>query len=150
MKILNFLLLIILVLGFGSGCTENQDQLSADEEPAKISTTKPQDQSLSNQAKEFVIDKDEVTDVKGVNTENELLLAIKVGQFERFQIKSIEEKVKSDLEKKYPNKTVDVSTDQKIIWELGTLEDKLQKDKIKMKELKEDMKRIKDLMKEKT
>ncbi|SDH48464.1 YhcN/YlaJ family sporulation lipoprotein [Alteribacillus bidgolensis] len=150
MKTLNFLLLIILVLSFGSGCTENQDQLSDNGEPTKINTTKPKDQSLSNQVKEFVIEKDEITDVKAVNTENELLLAIKVGQFERFQIKSIEEEVKSDLEKKYPNKTVDVSIDQKIIWELGALEDKLQKDEIKVKELKEDIKRIKDLMKEKT
>ncbi|WP_158736345.1 YhcN/YlaJ family sporulation lipoprotein [Alteribacillus sp. YIM 98480] len=150
MKTLNCLLLVILVLSFGSGCTENQDQLSDNEEPTKINTTKPKDQSLSNQAKDFAIDKDEITDVKAVNTDNDLLLAIKVGQFERFQIKSIEKKVKSDLGKKYPNTTVEVSTDQKIIWELGTLEEKLQKDKIKMKELKEDIKRIKDLMKEKT
>ncbi|MFB4166300.1 YhcN/YlaJ family sporulation lipoprotein [Alteribacillus sp. JSM 102045] len=148
MKTITFLLLIMLTFGFGSGCAENQGE--QDNELTKIHSTKSVDQSLSNQAKESVIEKDEVTDVKAVNTENDLLVAAKVGHFERFRIKSIEEKVTADLEKKYPNKNVYVSTDQKIIWETEKLENKLQEDKINRKKLKKEIQRINDLMNKKT
>ncbi|MFC0270421.1 hypothetical protein ACFFIX_02970, partial [Metabacillus herbersteinensis] len=82
-------------------------------------------------------------------TDKELLLAVKVDQFDRFRLKKIEKKVKSDLEKTYPDHKIEVSTDSKIFLELEQLEQKLQKDKTKMKTLKKEFDKIKSLMKEK-
>ena len=69
---------------------------------SQVHTSKPIDQSVANHAKEKMITKDEISDVKAVNTDKELLAAIKVENFNRFRLKSIEKTVKSDLEKMYP------------------------------------------------
>ena len=114
---LKIFLLLLTIIGIGSGCNENQNQMGYDNKDLSISqvdtTSKPIDQSIANQAKEKMITKDEITDVMAVNTDKELLVAIKVENFNRFRLKSIEKTVKSDLEKMYPNHKVVVSTDKK-------------------------------------
>ena len=144
-------LLILMVIGLCSGCNGNQNQLGDDNEDLNISQvniSKPISQSVANQAKENIITEEEISDVKAVNTDKELLVAIKVKQFDRFQLKKIEKKVKSDLEKMYPDYKILVSTDQKMYFELDKLEQKLQKDNTSMKKLEKDIKKIKSLMKE--
>ncbi|WP_026562852.1 YhcN/YlaJ family sporulation lipoprotein [Bacillus sp. J37] len=151
-KIVNIGLFLIVIIGLGSGCTGNQNQFATnndDAEIVKVHTSKPIDQSVSNEAKEKVIKEKEVSGVKAVNTDKELLLAVKVDQFDRFRLKNIEKKVKSDLEKAYPNHKIIVSTDSKMYLELEQLEQKLQKDKTEKKTLKKEFDKIKSLMKEK-
>jgi hypothetical protein len=152
---INTYLLVGMVIILASGCTGNQNQLGDDNEGLSISqvhTSKPISQSVANQAKVNVITEteEEISDVKAVNTDKELLVAIKVGQFDRFQLKKIEKEVKTDLEKMYPDHKVLVSTDQKMYIELEQLEQKLQKNKTNMKTLKKDFSKIKTLMKEQT
>ncbi|RKJ29898.1 hypothetical protein D7X33_42120 [Butyricicoccus sp. 1XD8-22] len=144
---------ILAVIGFGTGCNNNQNQLEKDNNDLGVSlvhTTKPIDQSVANRAKEKIIAKEEISDVKAVNTEKELFAAIKVDNFDRFRLKKIEKSIKSDLEKIYPNHEIIVSTDKKMIWELEQLEQKLQKGNTDKKSLKKDLNKIKNLMKEKT
>jgi hypothetical protein len=151
--IINICLLVGTVIILASGCTGNQNQLGDDNEDLSISqvhTSKPISQSVANQAKEKVITEEEISDVKAVNTDKELLVAIKVGQFDRFRLKKIEKEVKSDLEKMDPDHKVFVSTDQKMFLELEQLEQKLQKDNTNMKKLEKDFNKIKSLMKEQT
>ena len=69
---------------------------------SQVHTSKPINQSVANHAKEKMITKEEISDVKAVNTDKELLVAIKVENFNRFRLKKIEKTVKSDLEKMYP------------------------------------------------
>jgi hypothetical protein len=85
-----------------------------------------------------------------VNTDKELMAAIKVENFDRFRLKSIEKSVKSDLEKKYPDYKVFVSTDKKIFWELEKIEQRLKKNDMNKKNLKNDLNKLKSLMKEQT
>ncbi|CAK6481373.1 YhcN/YlaJ family sporulation lipoprotein [Peribacillus castrilensis] len=149
-KFIIFLLLLI-VIGLGSGCNGKQNQLGDDNEDLSISqvhTSKPINQSVANQAKEKVIMEEEISDVKAVNTDKELLVAIKVDQFDRFRLKKIKKNVKSDLEKMYPDYKILVSTDQKMYFELDQLEQKLQKGNTNMKKLEKDFNKIKSLMKE--
>ncbi|MGM0876659.1 MAG: YhcN/YlaJ family sporulation lipoprotein [Bacillota bacterium] len=150
-KIANIVLVFIVCIGLGSGCTGNQNQFANNNDAniVKVHTSKPIDQSVSNQAKEKVIKEEEISDVKAVNTDKELLLAVKVNQFDRFRLKKIEKKVKEELEKTYPDYKILVSTDSKMYLELEQLEQKLQKDKTKKKNLKKDFDNIKSLMKEK-
>lgn len=107
---------ILAVIGFGTGCNDNQNQLDEDNNHLGISqvhTSKPIGQSVANRAKEKIITKEEISDVKAVNTDKELFVAIKVDNFDRFRLKKIEKSVKSDLEKMYPNHEIIVSTDKK-------------------------------------
>ena len=146
-------LLILTIIGLGSGCNENQNQSGDNNKDLSISqvhTSKPIDQSVANHAKEKMITKDEISDVKAVNTDKELLVAIKVENFNRFRLKKIEKTVKSDLEKMYPNHKVFVSADKKMFLELEKLEQKLEKNNTNMKDLKKDLKKLKSLMKEQT
>ncbi|WP_191566205.1 YhcN/YlaJ family sporulation lipoprotein [Metabacillus idriensis] len=152
MKTLNICLIIVAAIGIGSGCNGNQNQLGSDNNDMNIEyvhTSKPIDQSVANQSKEKVIKEEEISGVKAVNTDKELLLAVKVDQFDRFRLKDIKKKVKADLEKIYPEYEIFVSTDQKIYLELEQLEQKLQKDHTQKKSLKKSFDKIKSLMKEK-
>ncbi|MCF7625441.1 hypothetical protein L3139_27630, partial [[Brevibacterium] frigoritolerans] len=75
-------LLLLTIIGLGSGC--NQNQSGEDHEDLSISqvhTSKPIDQSVANQAKKKVIKEEDISDVKAVNTDKELLIAIKVENF---------------------------------------------------------------------
>jgi hypothetical protein len=146
-------LLLLTVVGLGSGCNRNQNQSGEGHEDLSISqvhTSKPIDQSVANQAKKKVITEEDISDVKAVNTDKELLIAIKVENFDRFRLKKIEKNVKSDLEKDYPDHKILVSTDSKMYLELDQLEQKIQKDNTNRKELEKDFNKIKSLMKEKT
>jgi len=113
-----------------------------------INAKKSINQTTANQAKELVIKRDDVTGVRGVNTNKELLIAIMVPQMDRFQLKAIEKSVKEELTKEYPDYKVQVSTDQKMFLELDILERKLEKGKTGEKELKKELGNIKSLMKE--
>jgi Sporulation lipoprotein YhcN/YlaJ (Spore_YhcN_YlaJ) len=152
---LKFFILLLTIIGLGSGCNENQNQ-SGDNDNNKdlsisqVHTSKPIDQSVANHAKEKMITKDEITDVRSVNTDKELLAAIKVENFNRFRLKKIEKAVKSDLEKMYPNHKVVVSADKKMFWELEKIEQRLQKNNTNKKSLKKDLKKLESLLKEQT
>ncbi|MGG0413400.1 YhcN/YlaJ family sporulation lipoprotein [Peribacillus simplex] len=146
-------LLLLTVIGLVSGCNRNQTQSGEDHKDLSISqvhTSKPINQSVANQAKKKVIKEEDISDVKAVNTDKELLIAIKVENFERFRLKKIEKNVKSDLEKVYPDHKILVSTDSKMYLELDQLEQKIQKDKTNRGELEKSFNKIKSLMKEET
>ncbi|WP_342600624.1 YhcN/YlaJ family sporulation lipoprotein [Psychrobacillus sp. FSL H8-0483] len=144
-------LLILMVIGLCTGCNGNQDQNTDSNEDLNVSQvkiSKPISQSVANQATENVSMEDEISDVMAVNTDKELLVAIKVKQFDRFQLKKVEKNIKSNLEKLYPNYKILVSADQKMYVELVKLQGKLQKNTLSMKDLEKDIKKIKSLMKE--
>lgn len=150
---LKILLLLLTIIGIGSGCNENQNQMGYHNKDLSISqvhTSKPIDQSVANHAKEKMITKDEITDIRAVNIDKELLAAIKVENFNRFRLKTIEKTVKSDLEKIYPNHKVIVSTDKKMFWELEKIEQRLQKNNTNKKSIKKDLKKLESLIKEQT
>jgi regulator of replication initiation timing len=150
-KLIIFLLLLTAI-GLISGCNGTLDQQVSENDDMNIEyvhTSRPIDQTVANQSKEKAAKEEEISSVKAVNTDKELLLAVKVHQFDRFRLKSIKKKLKSDLEKMHPEYEIFVSTDQKIYLELEQLEQKLQKDHTQMKSLKKDFDKIKSLMKEK-
>ncbi|MDR4889558.1 YhcN/YlaJ family sporulation lipoprotein [Fredinandcohnia sp. QZ13] len=140
---------IFLVFGLLTGCKENIDSVKNQSTSiTKISAKKSTNQTTANHAKELVIKRDDVTGVRGVNTDKELLIAITVPQIDRFQLKTIEKNVKEELKKKYPDYKIEVSTDQKIFLELDILERKIEEGKTGKKELKKEFGNIKRLMKE--
>ncbi|MDV7766039.1 YhcN/YlaJ family sporulation lipoprotein [Peribacillus sp. CSMR9] len=137
-----------------TGCSANSSQTDSNKERglniSKVHTNKPIDQTAANQAKSKLMNRDEVADVKAVNSNKELLVAIKVENFDRLRLKKIEKKSQTELEDMFPDYKVLVSTDQKMFIELEQLEQELEKDHTKMDSLNRDFKRIKALLNEKT
>ncbi|RRN68658.1 hypothetical protein EI200_18975 [Peribacillus simplex] len=137
-----------------TGCSANSSQTDSNKERglniSKVHTNKPIDQTAANQAKNKLMNQDEVADVKAVNSNKELLVAIKVENFDRLRLKKIEKKSQTELEDMFPDYKVLVSTDQKMFIELEQLEQELEKDHTKMDSLNMDFKRIKALLNEKT
>lgn len=152
MKTLKTFLFLITVIGFVSGCSGNSNQIDNNKNLniSKVHTSSPIKQSVANQAKDRLLAEEEVSDVKAVNSDKELLVAVKVDNFDRFRLKSVKKQAQSDLENMFPDYKILISTDQKMFLELDQLEQKLEKDKTKMDSLKKDFKEIKSLMKEQT
>ncbi|AXN39368.1 hypothetical protein CN689_19220 [Peribacillus butanolivorans] len=152
MKTLKTILFLITVIGFVSGCSGNSNQIDNNKNLniSKVHTSSPIKQSVANQAKDRLLAEEEVSDVKAVNSDKELLVAVKVDNFDRFRLKSVKKQAQSHLENMFPDYKILISTDQKMFLELDQLEQKLEKDKTKMDSLKKDFKEIKSLMKEQT
>ncbi|MDL4842178.1 hypothetical protein [Aquibacillus rhizosphaerae] len=143
------ILLVIIVL---SGCNSEDDnrivRKDSDENITKINKQTHIEQAITNKAKEIIQSKSEVTGVRGVNTNKDLLLAIEVTQIEQFNEQNLEDEVAKSLEKNYPDLTIEVSSDKKIFIELNELELKIQEDKVNKKELEDQFNKIKKLMNE--
>ncbi|WP_226034544.1 hypothetical protein [Aquibacillus saliphilus] len=134
---------VIISLAFSffvlAGCNTEEDKRivsdDLDNNITKISKTSQVDQSLSNDAKEFVLNKDNVTGVRGVNTATRLFIAVEIAQLEQFNEQDIGKEIKKELQKKYSNKKVEVSSDQKLFFELDELEKQVQNNNIKREKL---------------
>lgn len=146
-KILISFISILFVL---IGCNNSEEPRTVSENSngsiTKISNTKPINQSITNEAKEYVLEKDEVTEIRGVNTEKDMLMAIVVKPLQQFNEQDIESEVKKSLEKKYPQKKIEVSSDKKIFIELNKLEKEIEKDDLNQKELEKRFNKIKKLI----
>ncbi|MGE7186977.1 YhcN/YlaJ family sporulation lipoprotein [Peribacillus sp. NPDC006672] len=146
-----FSIIIVLLM---TGCSANSSQTDSNKDRdlniSKVHTSNPIDQTAANQAKDKLMNQDEVADVKAVNSNKELLVAIKVENFDRLRLKKIEKKSQTELEDMFPDYKILVSTDQKMFIELEQLEQELEKDHTKMDSLNRDFKRIKALLNEKT
>nr|WP_275580743.1 YhcN/YlaJ family sporulation lipoprotein [Aquibacillus albus] len=134
-------------------CTGKEDdhritQTDPKKDITKIIIPTSIDQSLTNKLKETVKDKDEVTRVRGINSGSDILLAIEVKQINQFNEQEIEKKIKKELEKKYPEANIEVSSDKKIFIEIDELEKKIQNNRIGKKDLEKKYNEIKKLIKD--
>ncbi|WP_277586407.1 YhcN/YlaJ family sporulation lipoprotein [Psychrobacillus antarcticus] len=83
---------------------------------------------------------------KSVINEENILVAININRFARFNKTKIEEKITKQIEKQFPERQVLVTGDQKIMWEVESIIDK----KLKEEDLKKSIEKIKSLSKEET
>ncbi|SFJ13750.1 Sporulation lipoprotein YhcN/YlaJ (Spore_YhcN_YlaJ) [Bacillus sp. 71mf] len=152
-------MLFLLFFSFLSGCNSPLDKKVKKEanEKEEHKTTKKDtqltqvsmetvDQSIANQAKDQILNMEEVIEVKAVNFNNELYVAAKPEHHERFQIKKLKKEMKQTLEKMYPNLKVYVSMDKKILMLLDKLETKIKNKEADKKEIKKQLKVVKEEM----
>lgn len=143
---------ILLLAGCGSSYSlepENNDQ-DQPIELTKISSNQGYDQHVANRAKERVSKHEEIASVKAINTEQQLLIAVEVNQFDRFGLKEIREKLKREVKTEFPDLKVIISTDKKIFLELDQLEQDLLNKKIDKKTLNKRFNEVMKLEKEQT
>ena len=104
----------------------------------------PSDNSTS--LKPIMQKQDSIYGYKSVINEEDILVAIYINRFDRFNKTKIEKKITKQIEKQFPEKKELVTGDQKIMWEVeGVIEKKL-----KQKELNKSNDKIKLVSKEET
>ena len=126
------LVFVICALLFLTGCSEVENRIYSETDQTEL------EQILNK--------RDDITGYTSVMNKDDILVAIEVGTFKRFQKTKIESKIKKAIEKEYPDKEVVVTGDMKIRWEIEKIVDKKQKNE----ELTESMEKIKSLSKEET
>lgn len=152
-------MLFLLFFSFLSGCNSPLDkkvkkeasekeehQTNKKDTPLKNVSMENIDQSIANQAKDQIFNMEEVIDVKAVNFNNELYVAAKPEHHERFQLKKLKKEMKQTLEKTYPNFKIYVSMDKKIFMLLDKLETKIKNKEADKKEIKKQLKVVKEEM----
>ncbi|WP_186577646.1 YhcN/YlaJ family sporulation lipoprotein [Aquibacillus kalidii] len=145
--ILSILLLTILISGCNTDENDNRITMKdSDGDVTKISNTSPIDQSLTNKAKEYVRINNEIESLRGINTEEDLLLAINVEQIQQFKEQNHESRIQKKLEKIFPETNIEVSSDQKIYIEVEKLEQEIQNNALDKEELKKRFDKIKKLI----
>lgn len=155
-NVLRNTLFIVISLLFLIGCSNDVKDTALNEmnnqspELMKLSTQGVTEQRVSNQAKQSLSEHPEVSNVRAVNINDELFVAVDVRQRDRFSLDKIESNLRKKLINEHPNMDVTLSTDQKFIIELEKLEKKVDKQDIKSKTLKKRIKQLKKLSKEET
>ena len=151
-QIVSFFLCLIVIL---SGCQDRpktnstqHDQLDVD--LTRLSTSQYINQTYSNEAKENLKSNNDLTSIKAVNTEKDLLITFEVDHHKRFQLEKIRKDIEKKMKKKFSDLDVFVSTDQKIILELDEIEKDIQKNTISKKELNKKIEDLISLAKEET
>ncbi|SDJ76173.1 YhcN/YlaJ family sporulation lipoprotein [Sediminibacillus albus] len=144
------LLFFCLTFSILSACTGDEDGRSAKQDEnydlTQVSHHSEISQEPANAAKRKALKNEAVIGSRGVNTDKNLLIGIEVRQLDRIRLKKLEKQITTDLEKQYPDKNVQVSTDKKIYLELDKLESRLQKKDISKKELDKKYNQIKKLI----
>lgn len=150
------MIFIALVLIIFSGCLNKDKNLTLEpkgNQPmglVKLASDEKIDQQPSNNAKELLSNYEEISGVRAVNHNNQLVVAVDVDHDDRFNLDNIERDVSKKIKRDFSNMKVTISTDQKILLELEDLENALQKNNISEKELKKRLQEIKKLSKEQT
>lgn len=130
--------------------TDTSNNNNPDIDLAKLSTNEAINQDTSNKIKQTLSNYEELRSIKAVNTSKKVIIAIQVKQMKRFQLTKIKNKIKKNLEKKFPNMDIVISTDSKIILELEQLEQNIQTGSFTKEKLNKKVEQIIKLTKEET
>lgn len=156
MPVIKWFIIIGMILVI-AGCNTNDSVLEPAGTPnnemdlRKISTNDEMDQHISNQAKDSMRKYAEITNVKAVNTDKKMLMAVEVKHNERFNLADIKKQLQKEIEEQFSHIKVEFSTDKKIILELEKLEKKIQEDTISSpKKLEKELDKLISLSKEQT
>jgi ABC-type lipoprotein release transport system permease subunit len=142
-KITLILFLLLAVMTFFAGCNKQQGESSPENNGQMDILYVENNQRPSQEAKRSIRAMQEITDVKAVNSNDEMFVAVKPKHLERFQLKSLKKEIKKKLEKKNPDLEIIVSTDQKIFKLIGDMEGKLTK-KMDTKDIDKELNKIKE------
>ncbi len=114
--------------------------------PLFIGANKVFDQTKADEAKQLVLSMEEVVEVKGVNKEENIYIATKVKQFDRFFLDRIRKEAQDKIKKRFPEANVHVSTDKKVFLELEKLERNIYQNRINKESVEKQIKKIEDFM----
>jgi len=150
LPLISMMLLIFML----ASCTKQDPTYEPTNNPGleltKLSDKGITDQQPADEAKQLLSQYEEVSGVRAVNHNGQLLVAIDINHGDRFSLKHLEKKFRGKIEQNFPEMKVTVSTDQKLLFELKELENEIANESISKKEINDRMKKLRKLMKEKT
>ncbi|WP_222928583.1 YhcN/YlaJ family sporulation lipoprotein [Oceanobacillus piezotolerans] len=148
-----YFILYILILSLLAACS---NELSREQSPSQdievkhISSNQGSSQEPSNQAKDILSKNEDVTAVKAINNKDRMIIGVKVKHHKRFNLEKMKKKLTKKVEESFPDYKIELSTDKKIYLEIEKIEEKLQSNDLKSKELEKEIDRISKLSKEQT
>ncbi|KEK25343.1 YhcN/YlaJ family sporulation lipoprotein [Bacillus gaemokensis] len=156
-KLSTITVLFVLLLGLITGCTspldkevkqETHKKTEKKKEPklTKVSMEESFNQSIAHEAKKKILAMEEILEVRAVNSNTDLYLAVKPEHHERFQLKPLRKKIKKQLEDENPTFDIHISTDQKIFMLLDKLENKIKKKEANKEQINKQLKTIRSEM----
>lgn len=157
-RVVFYIYVLLGVIAIMAGCNaqngEEKDSHLAlikktDPRPVTLVSHKKKEKSVSDLEK-HVESFDEIYDVAVVRGEKDTLVVYKVKHMQRFQMKDIEKRVNSMLEKRYPDESFIVSSDYKIFLEAIKLGEKMEDPNFPKKKANEELDKIIKLKKELT
>ncbi|WJE52474.1 YhcN/YlaJ family sporulation lipoprotein [Bacillus cereus] len=145
--------LFVLLLGLITGCNspldkevkqETHKKTEKKKEPklTKVSMEDSFNQSIAQEAKKKILAMEEILEVRAVNSNTDLYLAVKPEHHERFQLKPLRTKIKKQLKDENPTFDIYVSTDRKIFMLLDKMENKIKKKEADKADIKKQFKTI--------
>lgn len=152
-----YVYVLLSVLSIMAGCNAHNSE-EKDAQLALIKRTDPAPVTLVSHKKgadvsdieKSVESFEEIYDVSVIKGKKETLVVYKVKQMQRFQMKGIEKKLNTLLEKKYPDEDFIVSSDYKIFLEAVQLSNKMKDPKYSEKKANQELERIIELKKDLT
>lgn len=142
-----FILLFIFVL---TSCKSPQATKQAEGEHIQRLSTIEQEmnQTVAEQVKKLISEHKSVTNVYAVNTFDSLVVAFELSPFARLRMHKISKQFTEQIKQMYPMFEPTISTDQKIVWELKKIEQKIKEQNATVDEIQLDIKRIIKLAKD--
>lgn len=119
-------------------------------EYTEITSKQVADQAPSNKAKKMLQNYEEVIVINAVNTQEDLMIAFEIEHHERLSLDHFEKKIKEKIKKSFPNFSIHVSTDKKIVIELEQLENEIADHSLSKKDFNKKVKQLIKLSKEQT
>lgn len=142
-------LTFVTVLMAAGGCSGDQNQSSPEDSGRiQVKWDPSNNETLAQQVKEKLVQKEEIKEAHVISTKKQLLAAVKFKTWDRFNSQQTVKKLEKQLSKQYPKRKVQVSSDKKVLMEIAKLETKLRNGEIDPKERKQKLGRIKKFLKE--
>lgn len=123
---------VLLLLFLMAACSSPEYKVYSDGDTSKL--------------EELLKEQDKIVGYQSVMDNDDVLVAIDIARLKRFQKVKIEDEVKKEIEKEFPDKEVIVTGDIKIKWEIEKIMNKEKKNE----KLKKAIEEIKTLSKEET
>lgn len=143
-------LFILLILSKLIGCKSPQALEPENQSNVQRLSTIEQDmnQSIAEEVKAMISKHKSVTNVYAVNTYDSLIVAFELKPLARLRMHKISKQFTEQIKQMYPMFETIVSTDQKIVWELKKIEQKIEEQKPTINDIQLDIKRLIKLSKD--
>ncbi|MGD6872348.1 YhcN/YlaJ family sporulation lipoprotein [Sutcliffiella horikoshii] len=149
MKVAAFVVMLVLSVSVLGACGQGEVKERVEDTIMRTSNEQKEKSGKEQRAEKIAKDFKEVKGAIAYDTEDELVVAFHVTQYQKFFTEKIEKKVKKALEKEFPDENVVVSHDLKIRLEIERLRRDVEQQDISEKELEKRIEKMKTLREEK-
>jgi metal-sulfur cluster biosynthetic enzyme len=149
MRVCVFIIAFSFCISALTGCGSGEVKERVEDTVMRTSNEQKEKSDKEQKAEKVAKDFKEVKGAVAYDTEDELVVAFHVTQYQKFFTEKIEKKVKKALEKEFPDENVVVSHDLKIRLEIERLRRDVEQKNLSEKELEKRIKKMKKLREEK-